>query len=140
MMGGKIGNNSNAVTVSSLGDLGHVVGIDGGGGAAGLVDDEVGIVVISDGDGDNLHGLNGGVGEGSTQSTETLLGTATEHHPLTQMMVVSSCIATYLIFNLLAAMSYKIPWLSVPLMLICTPCLPKNLVMTGIKPLFLRRP
>lgn len=56
MMGSKIGNDAYAVTVSSLGDLGHVVGVDGGGGAVALVDDEVGIVVISNGDGDNLHG------------------------------------------------------------------------------------
>ena len=55
MVGGEGCNNLDAVLLCGSGDLGDVPGIDGCGFVGGWVDEEVGVVVVADGNREDLH-------------------------------------------------------------------------------------
>ena len=56
VVGGDVGDDVHAKVSGSCLKLGDVVGIDGGCLLGVVVDEEVGVVVVADGNGDDLHG------------------------------------------------------------------------------------
>ena len=65
-------DNLHAVCLGSCRDLAYVVRIYGGSLRSSFVDDEIGIVVLTDGDGDDLHGavLSRDIAGKGTEMTE----------------------------------------------------------------------
>lgn len=56
VVGGDACDNFDAVGLCSSDNFRYVIGIDGGGLVGRLVDDEVRVVVVADGNGNDLHG------------------------------------------------------------------------------------
>ena len=56
VVGGDVGDDVDAKVSSGCLELGDIVRVDGGGVLCIVVDEEVGVVIVADGDGDHLHG------------------------------------------------------------------------------------
>ena len=56
VVGGDVGDDVHAKVSGSCLKFGHVVRVDGGGVLCVVVDEEVGVVIVADGDRDDFHG------------------------------------------------------------------------------------
>ena len=60
VVGGELADELYALLLGGLDDLWDVIGIDGEGLVDLVVDEEVGVVVVTNGDGKDLHPVSGG--------------------------------------------------------------------------------